>query len=153
LYDKIALNNTWIYFPISTIHHIEINERGGLRVKQVTIALLSVLLLTSCSILHNDTDGEKFQFEGKQILFFTDERYINDEAVYYDALLDLKHEYPDEIENMMVFHAKQTDNEPFNINTYPSLVVVENNEIIMHIKGHVEQKEEIVNSIAKVLSE
>lgn len=121
--------------------------------KQVLIALLSVLLLASCSILGQNNETNTYQFDGKQILFFTDERYINDEAVYYDALLELKQDYPEEIENMMVFHAKQTEKEPFNIDTYPSLVVVEDNEVIMHIKGHVDQKEEIVNSIVKALSE
>ncbi|WP_243290860.1 hypothetical protein [Bacillus sp. FJAT-47783] len=117
----------------------------------VTVSLLTVLLLTSCQHTNQHTMQE--QYDGRHILFFSDVRTINEEAVYYDALLQLKKDYPKEIENMVVFQAAQTSDEPFDIDTYPSLLVVENNQIIVHIQGRVEQKETIVEAVQNVLSQ
>ncbi|MDQ0162114.1 hypothetical protein [Bacillus alveayuensis] len=121
--------------------------------QKVTVALFIVLLLSSCSPYSKNDKLKAIQFDDRQIVFFSDDRSIHEEAVYYDALLDLKHDFPREIQNMKVFYRKQTDHPPFDIKTYPSLVVVENNKIIVHIKGPVESKDEIVLPLTKALSE
>ncbi|WP_243385230.1 hypothetical protein [Bacillus kexueae] len=121
-----------------------------MRLRIVTVSLLMLLFVSGCQA--NTQTGNEQQFNGRHILFFTDVKTMSEEAVYYDALLQLKADYPDEIDNMVVIQASHNTEEPFNINTYPSLVIVEDNAIVVHIKGEIDSKETIITEVHNALN-
>ncbi|WP_078547406.1 hypothetical protein [Litchfieldia alkalitelluris] len=110
--------------------------------KNFSVFILSFVFLTSCnngineSNTHFHTDDEKF------IMFFSDEENIDKEGNYYDALLELKDEYPDDISKMRIIPLEDSYKySSINISTYPALVVIEKNKIVKQIDGQTETKE------------
>ncbi|MFC0274663.1 hypothetical protein ACFFIX_25385 [Metabacillus herbersteinensis] len=115
--------------------------------------IMSVLVLSSCDISQVSSNGlNDGVFEEKQLLFFSDDKNIDREAVYYDALLDLQKEFPEKVDNMKVIAAKQ-EYGPFEVDTYPSLLVIDEQQIIVHIEGSVLSKDEITKPILEALSD
>lgn len=85
-----------------------------------------------------------------QILFFSDENQIDQEASYYDALLDLEKDYPDQIDKMKVYdNRKGWEDE---IETVPTLMVVDQRHVVVKIEGCVKKKEDIIKPLQHVLS-
>ncbi|MBD1380901.1 hypothetical protein [Metabacillus arenae] len=114
--------------------------------------LIPLFILSACSPTQLFANDHSLKgLKDRQILFYSDVQNMDKEAVYYDALLELKKEYPSEVKNMKVYQTQQEG--PFDIDTYPSLIIVENNEIVIHIKGNVMDKEEITDPVLKVLSQ
>ncbi|MFY4773687.1 hypothetical protein [Metabacillus sp. RGM 3146] len=113
--------------------------------------IMPVLFLTSCSAYDfaSPSNG-RIKAKDKQIFFFSDEENIDKETKYYDALLDIKQKYPKEVRQMKVYQTEQKN--PLQNHTFPSLVVIDNNQVIVKINGFVKSKEEIVRPITKALS-
>ncbi|MCA1029899.1 hypothetical protein LCL95_02485 [Bacillus timonensis] len=88
--------------------------------------------------------------QDKQILFFSDERNLKEEVNYYDALIELKEMFPKEVANMRVISQKETI-AGLNITTYPTLIVIHDNQILKRIQGYL-SKEEIIAPIEEALS-
>ncbi len=112
--------------------------------------ILSFIILSSCSSykaqpLLPETDE-------KQIIFFSDEDNLRNESSYYDALLELKNKFPSEIANMKVVSSE--DNRlytKYQIEEYPSLLIVQQDKVLKKIEGNVD-KEEIITPLENVLS-
>ncbi|QGQ47008.1 hypothetical protein [Metabacillus sediminilitoris] len=114
--------------------------------------IILVFILSSCqngAFSQGEIDKEFPQ--DKQLLFFSDDDNIDREAVYYDALLDIRKEFPEEFENMRII----TDNNnksQYEVDIYPSLLVVKHEEIVVQIEGDVFTKEEIMKPVIDALS-
>lgn len=109
-------------------------------------------MISSCQ-KSDPTYFETIDNNEKIILFFSDDEELANEAAYYDAFLELKTEYPNEINNLKVFTRPQ-DNDyysTFEISTCPSVIVLYHDEVILHLHGNM-QKDEIVEPLLEVLA-
>ncbi|MGM7682754.1 hypothetical protein ACSVDA_11435 [Cytobacillus sp. Hm23] len=112
-----------------------------------TFLLLSFIFIASCQ--QNDTSSIQINKDDLQLMFFSDENNVQNEINYYDALLELKKEFPHEISNMVII-SSQAEEVNININQYPALVMMYDNEIIAQVEGHI-SKDEIMNPIKEAL--
>ncbi len=119
------------------------------------IFIIPVVVLSSCENVLFSEGPKDFTLNlnrDKQIVFFSDDENIDREAIYYDALLDIKEEFPEEFENMRVI-SENMDEHIFEVDTYPSLLVVSKEEILVQIEGTVLSKEEILEPVSNALLE
>ena len=88
----------------------------------------------------------------KQIIFFSDETNVQQEVAYYDAIIELRRDFPSEVENMMVFTKDEGKKyfDSLQIEKSPAIIVVYNDEIVANING-IASKEQIMEPIANVL--
>ncbi|TDL80052.1 hypothetical protein [Peribacillus frigoritolerans] len=121
--------------------------------KSVIVAfIMPVFLLSSCSLNFTSEAINKPEPEERKLLFFSDEQDEYRESVYYDALIDLKRDFPEEVEGLQFIESSAEEKYPFEVEKYPSLVVVDDNQVIFQIEGHVGNKEEIITPVIKALS-
>ncbi|HZH58609.1 MAG TPA: hypothetical protein VEY70_03325 [Metabacillus sp.] len=117
------------------------------------IFIIPVVVLSSCkNILFSEGPSDFTINRDKQIVFFSDDKNIDKEAIYYDALLDIKEEFPEEFKNMRVI-SENKDKHRYEVDTYPSLLVVSKEEILVQIEGTVLSKEEILEPVSNALLE
>jgi len=117
------------------------------------IFIIPVVVLSSCkNILFSEGPSDFTINRDKQIVFFSDVKNIDKEAIYYDALLDIKEEFPEEFKNMRVI-SENKDKHRYEVETYPSLLVVSKEEILVQIEGTVLSKEEILEPVSNALLE
>ncbi|MCV9887502.1 hypothetical protein [Metabacillus halosaccharovorans] len=117
------------------------------------IFIIPVVVLSSCkNIIHSDVPTDFTLNRDKQIVFFSDDKNIDREAIYYDALLVIKEDFPEEFENMRVI-SENMDKHLYEVDTYPSLLVVSKKEILVQIEGTVLSKEEILEPVSNALLE
>jgi hypothetical protein len=115
--------------------------------------IISIVLLTSCdNKLFSSDGGDEEHIQDIQLVFYSDVANIDREAVYYDALLDIKKEFPEEFENMKVISEK-IDNKKYEVDIYPSLLVIEKEEVVVQIEGAVLTKAEIIEPIVHALAQ
>lgn len=106
--------------------------------KNAAAVFMTTLLLTACQI-NNPGDNKKITHEEIQILFFSNEDQIYQEESYYDALLDIKKKFPKIMEQIEVIDAKNKTEEykHYNVKTYPALLVIKNQQVIIRLEGQV----------------
>ncbi|ALC80922.1 MULTISPECIES: hypothetical protein [Bacillus] len=104
-----------------------------------------VFILGGCSITQGiPRQNDKIdELENEQLIFFSDEKNIEEEVVYYDAILDLKKHFPDQIGNMEVL--KETDGWQNEVDTIPCLILVNNEKVVEKVEGSANEKDEIYN--------
>lgn len=110
------------------------------------------LLLTSSCTNPNVSDDLNLNKDIKQVVFFSDEEDYNHEASYYDAIIELKKQYPNEIDNMMVIPASSAKEyyDIFEVENCPAILVVYGDQVIARVNGSV-TKNQIIEPLAKVL--
>jgi hypothetical protein len=116
------------------------------------VSLFSLLFFTASCQNHYSVDSLAIKEDIKQIIFFSDETNVQQEAAYYDAIIELKEEFPNEVENMMVF-TKEEGRKYFDtlqVKKSPAMIVVYNNKVVANINGIV-SKDQIIEPITKVL--
>jgi hypothetical protein len=119
--------------------------------KLSTVYLFSLLFFTaSCS--NNSIDSLSIKDNVKQIIFFSDESNAQLEVAYYDAIIELKRDFPIEVENMMVLTRDEGKKylEPLHIKNFPALIVIYNDEIVANVNGIV-NKDQIIKPISNSL--
>ncbi|MBU7591959.1 hypothetical protein [Metabacillus halosaccharovorans] len=117
------------------------------------IFIIPVVVLSSCkNFINSDVPTDFTLNRDKQIVFFSDDKNIDREAIYYDALLVIKEDFPEEFENMRVI-SENMDKHLYEVDTYPSLLVVSKKEILVQIEGTVLSKEEILEPVSNALLE
>lgn len=117
------------------------------------LLILSLICLSSCEKSINPITDLNFNKNSTQLLFFTDENNIQNESTYYDALLEIKKDYPKAIANMKVFSSTDKgDLGKYEVASYPTIMVIYKNKIITEIKGNV-PKQEIIEQIKNTLNE
>ncbi|THE11159.1 hypothetical protein E1I69_16080 [Bacillus timonensis] len=118
--------------------------------KAYTLIILSFFILSSCSSYKAQPPIP--ESDEKQIIFFSDENNLRNETSYYDALLELKNKFPTEIENMKVVSSDENRlYTKYQIEQYPSLLIVQQDKILQKIEGNVD-KDEIITPLENVLS-
>lgn len=113
---------------------------------------LSFFILSSCQENQSITHIQ-FPDDSRTLVFFTDESNLQDESTYYDAIIDLKNSFPDEVANLKVVHSENEKllYKQFNVKATPSLIVVHDNEVVTQIEGS-KPKKDIVISIEQALN-
>lgn len=103
------------------------------------------LILSGCSITQGmPKQNEKIdEIKDQQLIFFSDDQNMEEEVVYYDAILDLKKDFPEQILKMEVL--EETDGWQDEVNTIPCLILVNNDKIVEKVEGSANQKDEIYN--------
>jgi hypothetical protein len=120
----------------------------------LTLIMLAstALLLTSC----NDIAADKVvlaedRFIERQIIFFTDERNISKEVAYYDAIIELKNKYPEDLKQLeVVNYSSDKSNPKVQSPVYPAIIVVDNNQVVTKISGKA-HKDQIVKSVSNAI--
>lgn len=114
---------------------------------------LSFFILSSCQENQSITHIQ-FPDDSRTLVFFTDESNLQDESTYYDAIIDLKSSFPDEVANLKVVHSENEKilYKQFNVKATPSLIVVHDNEVVTQIEGS-KPKKDIVVSIEQALNQ
>lgn len=116
------------------------------------ILVASFLFLTSSCNTSNHADELALDKNIKQVIFFSSEDDYEQEASYYDAIIELKEQYPKAIDNMMIIpasNAKKYD-DFLHVEHCPAIFVVYGNQIIAKVNGKV-TKDEIIEPLSKVL--
>ncbi|MBB6443685.1 adenylate kinase family enzyme [Bacillus benzoevorans] len=112
----------------------------------------TLLLMTACEN-KEQADSLSLASNSKQIVFFSDEEEYEEEISYYNAIIELKKEYPEEIKNMKVLTASEVEEyyNTFRVNHCPAILVYYHNHVIVQIQGDAETRD-IINPIANALS-
>ncbi|WP_264805386.1 small peptidoglycan-associated lipoprotein [Cytobacillus sp. NCCP-133] len=116
------------------------------------IIIISILLMTS-SCNHKETKEELMIDDSvKQIIFFSDHNQYEQEVSYYDAIIELKRSFPEEIKNMKIITASDSKNyyTNFDIEGCPAILIVYQDEVLVEVKGVV-PREQIVQPVANAL--
>lgn len=133
----------------TTPKDFEVNRLYFMRTLLIIFPMLFVL--SSCSfayIIPNQTD-QVSHIQKPRILFFTDAENLDKESPYYDAVLDLKNEYPKEMSKMIVKEdRKGWKNE---VDELPAILLVNNEKVIVKVEGNVRSKEDILSPICQAL--
>lgn len=119
--------------------------------RSLVIFMLSFLLLSSCHLAQNTPSSIVLNNTEKQLIFFSDEDNLHNESSYYDALLEIKKTYPEIVTSMKVIpSSEKVRYSSFDVNTFPTLLVIHENNIIAQIEGDL-SKEEIIKPLVDVL--
>ena len=109
------------------------------------------MILTSC----NSPTKESIMIESieKQILLFSNDKNIKAEELYYDAILDLRAEFPEELKNIKIIHDSsiQLNNHYIELQHCPALLMIENNQVIAQIEGTL-SKQQITEQLKRTLN-
>lgn len=114
------------------------------------LILFSLFLTTGCQM----EKEVSFQIDSsiKQIIFMSDESSFEDfqiEVPYYDAIIELRQQFPDEFKNMKTILREEAIVE-LGVKECPALLVLHNDEIIVKVVGQ-STKEEIIEPITAAL--
>ncbi|MFN2746063.1 MULTISPECIES: hypothetical protein [Bacillus] len=71
------------------------------------------------------------------------------EIAYYDALMDLKKEYPKQVANMEILEEKGKWKKDVHI--FPCLLLVNDKKVLVKIEGKIKDKEKIVKLLKEQL--
>ena len=121
--------------------------------KSFLIVASTLLLIMSCDKKESFNVWSSDE-STKQIVFFSDKEDYEQEVSYYDAIIQLKSDYPEEIKNMKILSASEIKDYAhiFQINHCPALLVYYKNQVIVEIEGKA-TTDDIVIPIANVLSD
>ncbi|MGM0844436.1 MAG: hypothetical protein ACQEUT_05625 [Bacillota bacterium] len=116
------------------------------------LLLGNIMFLSSCS-LQNDQTAAGINIE-KGILFYTDENNFMEEDSYYDALIELKQDYPGHFDNYVIVAKTNDDASTFaSLNdTYPALLVIEDHRVVYKVTGKT-LKKDILKPVSTTLDE
>jgi hypothetical protein len=117
------------------------------------VYIISIFMISaSCSNNHT-IDSLPLKENVKQIIFFSnDNTHTEEEVAYFDALIELKKDFPQEVEDMMVFSSTEGKKyyQTFNIKSSPAIIVIYNQQVVANIYGTV-SKDQIMSPISKAL--
>lgn len=115
------------------------------------IIMISLLLITTAC---QDTKKEKLKIDSstKQVVFFSDESKYQIEAPYYDAIIKLKQQFPEEIKNMLILPPSKAKDyyDTFKVKECPAILVLYNDEVVARVDGEI-SRDQIIRPISSVL--
>ncbi|WP_242021009.1 small peptidoglycan-associated lipoprotein [Cytobacillus oceanisediminis] len=121
--------------------------------KGLPLLIIVSLLFVTSSCNHKEAKKELMIDDSvKQIIFFSNHKQYEQEVSYYDAIIELKRSFPEEIKNMKIITASESKNyyNNFEIENCPAILLVYQDEVLVEIKGNV-PKEQIVKPLAHAL--
>jgi len=112
-----------------------------------------LFIISSCSSfsIYDDFD---LDYNSKQIFFLSNDTNNRFEAPYYDAIVELRRDYPDAFNNMQVLVGEKASkySKLFEIDQQPAIVVYYQDHILVKISGNA-TKHEIIKPIEAVFSD
>lgn len=104
---------------------------------RILLILSSFLLLSSCQYGNRAHDPRLLTLLNADALYISNEENVHIENEYYNALLEIKKMYPGELEEIVVLshHDIQNIREQLQIETYPTLLLINQKKIITKIEG------------------
>ncbi|MBY0097725.1 small peptidoglycan-associated lipoprotein [Mesobacillus maritimus] len=117
------------------------------------ILTATFLIFTSSCSSTNKYEELGLEYDVKQIIFFSDDANYNYEAPYYDAIIELKREFPEEFKDMMVLSGNKASkyDSLLKVEKQPALVIFYQDKVAVKIHGFV-SKDEIIKPITDFLS-
>ena len=116
------------------------------------VLLISLLIATTgcASGEASNTNPLSIAHTEPMIILFSDENSIYEEAHFYDALLEIQRIYPNEnFPFQFLYSSDKEATEFFNIDTYPTLIVLDpEDNVILRLDGTY-LKDEIIFQILK----
>ncbi|MGV2942175.1 small peptidoglycan-associated lipoprotein [Mesobacillus sp. LC4] len=111
-----------------------------------------LFLTASCNPVNN-SDQLEFNGDIKQVVFFSDDENYKHEASYYDAIIELKKEYPAAFDDIVVIPAANANKyyDLFKVKQFPAILIVHQDEVIANVNGHV-TKDQIIEPLSAVLN-
>ncbi|MFD2443359.1 small peptidoglycan-associated lipoprotein [Bacillus sp. CGMCC 1.16607] len=116
------------------------------------VYICSLLFFTASCSNHYSIDSLSIKDNVKQLIFFSDETNVQQEAAYYDAIIELRRNFPHEVENMMVFTSADGKKyyDSFEIKKSPAIIVIYNDQIVANITGNI-SKDQIIQTVSQAL--
>lgn len=107
------------------------------------VSALLFFVVPSCSKNEVLSDHPYLLKKNENItILFSDDHSIHHEGNYYDALLDVKRNYPEKIRSFNIIHSSERDLVRFyEITQYPTLLVVHNQDVAVRIEGFLQKQE------------
>ncbi|RSD28301.1 small peptidoglycan-associated lipoprotein [Mesobacillus subterraneus] len=89
----------------------------------------------------------------KQVIFFSDEDDYNHEASYYDAIIELKKQYPNEFKNMVVIPTSNAKKYYglLEVEEFPAILILQRDQVLASVNGTV-TKDQIIEPLSAVLN-
>ncbi|CAM3757217.1 small peptidoglycan-associated lipoprotein [Mesobacillus thioparans] len=111
-----------------------------------------LFLTASCNPVNN-SDKLVLNEDIKQVVFFSDEKNYKQESSYYDAIIELKKEYPAEFNNIVVIPASNANqyHDLLKEKKFPAILIVHRDQVLANVNGSV-TKEQIIEPISAVLN-
>ena len=111
-----------------------------------------LFLTASCNPV---SDSDKLELNGdiKQVVFFSDDENYRQEASYYDAIIELKKEFPAAFDEIVVIPAANANKyyDIFQVKQFPAILIVHQDEVIANVNGNV-TKDQIIEPLSAVLN-
>ncbi|MEQ2526032.1 small peptidoglycan-associated lipoprotein [Robertmurraya yapensis] len=122
--------------------------------KVLPIILMALLISTSCA--NNEDVPLELDSSAKQVIFLSDETEsanLQTEAPYYDAIIELRQQFPNEFKNMKTISPHKAEDyfDSIEKKECPALLVIQNDKILVKIVGK-SSKEEIIQPIEAALA-
>lgn len=113
--------------------------------------IASLLFISSCSNF-KPKDELNLDKNSKQIIFFSNEKDYEQEAPYYDAIIELKKDFPDEIKNMKILTSDSAKKyyDTFEVQSSPAILLLYQDKVVVKIKGDT-SAEQIIKPLADAL--
>lgn len=121
--------------------------------RKVFILLAFTLLLAACQAEEgNSIDDIKKHSDGYLFVFFSNDKHLERESNYYDVLLDLKKQYPNENVDVIIVNSSKKNSlvDHFKVKQYPTLIVMNKGKSVTRIEG-VQSKDTIRNKVLNAL--
>ncbi|MBM7659531.1 hypothetical protein JOC85_000298 [Bacillus mesophilus] len=117
--------------------------------KVVFLLSSSLLLLTSCQFGNSENDSKLTSLLEADALYISNEEDLMLENEYYNALIEVKRLYPEDLEEVIVLSNEDivSIEKELLVKTYPTLLLIDRNEIIAKIEGQ-NEKTTIINKIS-----
>lgn len=111
----------------------------------------SIFLLSSCFSTAASIENPLLQHEDETIaVLFSDSSNMQEEKTYYDALLELKQDYPSNIPSLLIVDANDRDLiRHFNIEQFPTMLVLTGEQENLRMEG-VFSKDEILAHLMEI---
>ncbi|TKC18506.1 small peptidoglycan-associated lipoprotein [Robertmurraya kyonggiensis] len=122
--------------------------------KVLPIILMALFLSTSCA--NNEDAPLDLDSSMKQIIFLSDETEsvnLQTEAPYYNAIIELRQQFPNEFKNMKTLSPNKVEDyfDSIEIKECPALLVIQNDKVLVKIVGE-SSKEEIIQPVEAALT-
>ncbi|KKB73975.1 hypothetical protein KM903_17950 [Bacillus glycinifermentans] len=119
--------------------------------RAVITAVCILFFASGCSLSHisADQNEQNDNTHRVKLLFFSDDEHMEQEVAYYDALMDLKQEFPKQVSGMEILHEKGDWKK--DVHTFPSLLLVHDKKVLVKIEGKIKDKAKIVELLRKQL--
>ncbi|WP_246944081.1 hypothetical protein [Bacillus pinisoli] len=117
--------------------------------KRILLLSCSLFFLSSCQFKNSSNEATLKTLLEADALYISNEQDLNLENEYYNALIEVKRLYPEDIQEVIVLTNEDIKNieDELKVKKYPTLLLLNRKEIIVKIEGK-NEKAAIINKIS-----